>query len=80
MNKATINNLFLGLSIVLVGSCKPALKVSSDYDRTVNFSEYKTFSLLFRLYKISRIVIIVNNIKDSIKATKTIFFTISFLF
>ena len=47
MNKATINNLFLGLSIVLVGSCKPALKVSSDYDRTVNFSEYKTFSLYY---------------------------------
>ena len=45
MNKATINNLFLAVSIVVMGSCKPALKVSSDYDRTVNFSEYKTFSL-----------------------------------
>ena len=47
MNKATINNLFLCFSIVLMGSCRPALKVSSDYDRTVNFSGYKTFSLYY---------------------------------
>lgn len=45
MKKATINILFLALSVLSIGSCKPSLKVSTDYDRSVNFSQYKTFSL-----------------------------------
>src|SRR5436190_13485339 len=33
------------LSLVAAFSCSPALKVTSDYDRTVDFSGYKTFAL-----------------------------------
>jgi len=45
MKKATIKILVLGL--LLAASCKPALKVSSDYDRSANFSQYKTFTLYY---------------------------------
>ena len=44
MNK-TIKNFFLVLTVAFATSCGPTLKVSSDYDRTVNFSAYKTYSI-----------------------------------
>lgn len=47
MKKRTIRILFMALPAFLVMSCKPALKVSSDYDRSANFSAYKTFSLYY---------------------------------
>lgn len=37
-------NLFLMLPIFIL-ACAPSVKVSSDYDRSANFSSYKTFSL-----------------------------------
>lgn len=30
---------------MIIASCEPQLKVSSDYDKSVDFSQYKTFSL-----------------------------------
>ena len=47
MKKATIKNLLLVLPAALMFSCKPTLQVSTDYDRTANFSAYKTFSLYY---------------------------------
>jgi hypothetical protein len=44
MNK-TIKSFFLVLTVAFTTSCGPTLKVSSDYDRTVNFSAYKTYSI-----------------------------------
>jgi len=35
---------FVALTIICI-SCGPSLKVSSDYDKSANFSQYKTFSL-----------------------------------
>lgn len=31
--------------LMAISSCGPSLKVSSDYDKSVNFSQYKTYSL-----------------------------------
>jgi hypothetical protein len=45
--KKLFRNLFIALPVVLAVSCKPTLKVSSDYDRSANFSSYKTFSLYY---------------------------------
>jgi hypothetical protein len=41
---------FVSLAIIVVAiafswSCGPSLKVNSDYDKNVNFSQYKTFAL-----------------------------------
>lgn len=47
MKKVTIKSLLLALPVVFMVSCKPTLKVSSDYDRSANFSAYKTFSLYY---------------------------------
>jgi|SRR5688500_12468145 hypothetical protein len=47
MKKGTIKSLLLVLPAALLFSCKPTLKVSSDYDRAANFSAYKTFSLYY---------------------------------
>jgi hypothetical protein len=47
MKKVTIKILLLALPAILMFSCKPTLKVSTDYDRTVNFSQYRTFSLYY---------------------------------
>ena len=47
MKKVTIKILFLILPVVLVTSCKATLKVFSDYDKSANFSSYKTFSLYY---------------------------------
>src|SRR5215510_5659001 len=33
------------LLLVVVGSCGPSLKVSSDFDKEANFGQYKTFAL-----------------------------------
>lgn len=33
------------LAILMVWSCGPTLKVNTDYDKSVDFSKYKTFSL-----------------------------------
>lgn len=38
----------IAISILLAGlltSCSPALKVTSDYDRTADFAKYKTYSM-----------------------------------
>jgi hypothetical protein len=47
MKKATIKILLLALPAILMVACKPTLKVSTDYDRSANFSQYKTFSLYY---------------------------------
>lgn len=47
MKKVTIKNLLLIMTAGLVFSCKPTLKVNTDYDRSANFSTYKTFSLYY---------------------------------
>ncbi|PWT71890.1 MAG: DUF4136 domain-containing protein [Bacteroidetes bacterium] len=41
-------NYFLALTTVLfvISSCEPSLKVTSDYDKEVNFSQYKTFRMV----------------------------------
>src|SRR5215471_12825134 len=49
MKKVTIKMFFLILPVVLVTSCKPTLKVVSDYDKSANFSSYKSFSLYYLL-------------------------------
>jgi len=43
----TTNRLVLCLMAltITVASCEPSLKVSSDYDKNVNFSKYKTFAM-----------------------------------
>jgi hypothetical protein len=41
----TKNSLLLLITIGILTSCGPTLKVSSDYDRSVDFSQYKTFTL-----------------------------------
>src|SRR5262245_38820354 len=45
--KVTIKSLLLILPVVLATSCKPSLKVFSDYDHSADFSSYKTFSLYY---------------------------------
>lgn len=47
MKRVTIKSLLLVLPAVIMFSCKPALNVTTDYDRAVNFSAYKTFSLYY---------------------------------
>jgi hypothetical protein len=47
MKKATIKILLVVLTVIGMVSCKPTLKVSTDYDRSANFSNYKTFSLYY---------------------------------
>ncbi|MEX1202581.1 MAG: DUF4136 domain-containing protein [Ferruginibacter sp.] len=39
------NSMFFGATILVAASCSTPLKVSSDYDKSVNFSNYKTFSV-----------------------------------
>ena len=45
VRKVTIITLLLILMTVLFFSCTPTLKVSTDYDRSANFTAYKTFSV-----------------------------------
>jgi len=35
----------LGSLLLAISSCAPALKVTTDYDKQVNFGQYKTFSI-----------------------------------
>lgn len=69
MKKVTIKNLLLIMTAGLVFSCKPTLKVNTDYDRSANFSTYKTFSLYYLIT--SRTVNELNEerIWNSIRAT-----------
>jgi len=45
MKKISINSFLLIATIALISSCGPTLKVSSDYDRSADFTAYKTFSM-----------------------------------
>ncbi len=45
MKNVTIKAFVFILASVIMVSCGPGLKVSSDYDRTANFSGYKTYSI-----------------------------------
>jgi hypothetical protein len=47
MKRTVIKFFFAALPVIFAASCKPTLKVSTDYDRSVNFSSYKTFSLYY---------------------------------
>ncbi|MDX2046512.1 MAG: DUF4136 domain-containing protein [Chitinophagaceae bacterium] len=47
MKKVTFKSLLLALPVFFMVSCKPTLNVTSDYDRSTNFSAYKTFSLYY---------------------------------
>jgi hypothetical protein len=43
--KSKLNLLFLVGGLALLASCSSQLKVTSDYDKSVDFSGYKTFAL-----------------------------------
>ena len=45
MKKKTTGSLLLTATAIFMISCKPTLKISADYDRSVNFSAYKTFGM-----------------------------------
>ncbi len=47
MKKVTISSLLLMMTVSFIVSCNPTLKVSSDYDKSVNFSAYKTFGMYY---------------------------------
>jgi len=47
MKKVKCAALLIAATIALAVSCKPAVKIQSDYDRNANFSAYKTFSLYY---------------------------------
>ena len=44
MKMSFITLIFLMATLILV-SCEAPLKVTSDYDKAVNFSQYKTFTI-----------------------------------
>ncbi|HEX5153980.1 MAG TPA: DUF4136 domain-containing protein [Parafilimonas sp.] len=62
------NALFVLLSAALATSCGPSLKVTSDYDKSANFQQYKTFAIdTFRMnQRISQLN--ANRITNAIKA------------
>ncbi len=37
--------LWLASLVVLIWSCEPSLKVSNDYDKSITFTQYKTFAM-----------------------------------
>lgn len=43
--KSLLNKLYWLSGLVLLAACSSPLKVSSDYDKSVDFSGYKTFSM-----------------------------------
>ena len=45
MTQKFTRSAYLLLLVILAAACGPSLKVSSDYDKAVNFSNYKTFSV-----------------------------------
>ena len=47
MKKVMIKSLLLALTVTMMVSCKPTLKVTADYDKSADFSTYKTFSLYY---------------------------------
>lgn len=57
------------LPAICMVSCKPTVKVSSDYDRSVNFSHYKTFSLYYLLSNRNVTELNEERIWNSIRAT-----------
>jgi hypothetical protein len=64
--------LTLALAVaVCICACSPALKVTSDYDKAVNFQPYKTFAL--DTVKISQLVTQLNQnrIINAVKAEMT---------
>lgn len=40
----TFKGIVLMIGVALISSCAQSIKVTTDYDRSVNFSTYKTFS------------------------------------
>ena len=40
-----IHKLFAPLVILFLVSCEPSLRVTSDYDKSANFQQYKTFAI-----------------------------------
>jgi hypothetical protein len=47
MRKTMMRFFLLALPACAIMSCKPTLHVSTDYDRSANFSRYKTFSMYY---------------------------------
>jgi hypothetical protein len=47
MKKVTIRFLLVALPALVMFSCKPTLHVSTDYDRSLDFSKYKTFGMYY---------------------------------
>lgn len=44
-NNIVLTSLFLVLTMGLISSCASTMKVSSDYDKSTNFSAYQSFSV-----------------------------------
>ena len=68
MTKTTIKLFFIALPVMAMVSCKPTLNVSSDYDRSANFSTYKTFSLYYLISNKNVNELNENRIWNSIRA------------
>lgn len=66
--KTSYNSLLIAFFVVCITSCGPSLKVTSDYDKQANFSQYKTFAVdTFRMnQRISQLN--TNRITNAIKA------------
>jgi hypothetical protein len=45
MKKSTVFSLMIAIAFLFVLSCGPSLKVTSDFDRSVDFSQFKTFRI-----------------------------------
>ena len=45
MKKIIFNGIFCVLTATFAVSCAPTIKVTTDYDKSVNFAAYKSFSL-----------------------------------
>lgn len=45
MNKIIYSSALFVLTTILIVSCAPTVKVVTDYDRSVNFASFKTFSI-----------------------------------
>ena len=45
MKKVAIKSFLVIITVAMITSCGPTLKVSSDYDRSADFTAYKTFSM-----------------------------------
>lgn len=71
-----MKKIFLTTTLIFlitgIFSCEPALKVTSDYDKNVNFQRYKTFSM-YEVEKMSDAISqfnkdrIVNSIRNEMK-------------